>query len=739
MKHFFIFLVTLLSSFYCHANTDIQAIYDSRAPLPPETLEEVENVLHDKWGNLWATYQPQLPEQAQQQHQLLYALLCISRSSKRYVALEKLLRTSELALIYSQQIDSGYLYADALLQRGRIVGIYQEQLEQASELTQQALQITSGLIKQPAESHRAQVLHQEVLAQMGKILSHNARHDAALPYLNQALSLAQELDNQHEQVSLLNAIGAAYRQSGNMEKQLEYQYQALTIAQSQQLPSLEADALRNIGLTYKHLQNFDKAIEHLNQALTIYRSLKRERRVAKTLNYLGSTFAEMQRFQQAVAVYLDALSLYQAQNYHYGAALLSYNLAEAYSELGEQQRAQHYNNQAIELFMHIGHNAYLRASYLQAVEIQTQQSNQKVAANYALKAMQLLPEKANVQQLREVRQIAADILASSGHHSELRALLEQELDAVNLEHNQTTPSLDIIKTKHEQQRLLNQLSKTDRALQAAEQQATRYFNSIRWAVVAALSLLLFALWQTLRLRRQKQLTKQAKLKLRIAPATGLENSTSLPHKLHPRLLEMVRQWELWYSSDRKTTLPNRCQFILVYSEFMDGLYHQVGLHKGRIIEHDFGQYVIDKFGGQAQLVQLRDNTLFIVAESESASELAKNTLHTLHDFTTRHALDNPPFSLALIDFPFLPRSGRAVGEQLINEILLLALHGARQLSSKFSESAWVKFNAIDATPTSFLSQKPRQNIVNGIEKGYIKIESSHDRQEICWPHEQPEC
>lgn len=736
MKRFFILLIAALSCFCSYASPAFKEIYLTRKPLTPQLLMPIEEHLQSQWGDFWATHNLTLPDDPQQQLDLIYALLSLSRTSTQYVSLEKLLTATQLCLSYTKQLDNKLLYADALLQRGKVVGLYQEKLDEAKSLTQQALEITTPLYNQANASKLTQQLHQDALSQLGRILSHNTEHQAALPYLEQALKIAEQLDIKSEQITLLNLIGSSYRNIGDIAKQLDFQYKALTIAQDQHSPKLKADALRNIGLTYKHLGQFDKSIDHFNQALTIYQEHNLPRRAAKTLNYLGTTFEEINQPEQAIAVYLEALSIYEEYGYNNGIGLLSFNLSEAYLQINDPHRAERYNQKAIGKFTQINHTRYLTEAYLQGMQLQQQRNNMALATDYALKAVELLPPHDNVKHIRRIREDVQAVLDANGYAHVVRTLLEKELEAIVNEQASPAPQFDVIAAKHEQQRLNNQLSQKNAQLENIQAQSDLYFSWISWSLVTAVSLFLCSIIQTFRLKQQKKETTAIKQTHKLNANTGLENEVDIQLKLHPKLRDIIRNWELWYAGDKEQETPERCQFIMVYCEFMDELYSELGFTKGRETEQRFGTYLQKKFDEQYRIIQLRDNMLFITAPCGVSSEQAKHILHLLHRFTTKHTLAHKPFSLALMDFPFLQRSGRATGEEIVSDILLIALYGARQLSRKFSESAWVKLNAIDATPASFLAQNPRENIMSGIDKGYIKVEASHDKQEISWPSRQ---
>ncbi len=96
----------------------------------------------------------------------------------------------------------------------------------------------------------------------------------ALTYLQQSLSIAQEIGDKSGEGTTLNNISQIYKARGDYETALTYLQQSLRIRQEIGDKSGLATALHNMGVLYfEHLKNFEQAISLLWLAYTIFQQI----------------------------------------------------------------------------------------------------------------------------------------------------------------------------------------------------------------------------------------------------------------------------------------------------------------------------------------------------------------------------------------------------------------------------------------------------------------------------------
>ncbi|MCL4868874.1 MAG: tetratricopeptide repeat protein [Anaerolineae bacterium] len=108
------------------------------------------------------------------------------------------------------------------------------------------------------------------LIAMGLMYSYN-EIDKAIATYNEALSLARNLGQIDQIVTILNNLGENYQDLFAMEQALSIHQEALSLAQQGRLRAVQADLHRNIGVELIYLDRLDEAMSNLTLALQISR------------------------------------------------------------------------------------------------------------------------------------------------------------------------------------------------------------------------------------------------------------------------------------------------------------------------------------------------------------------------------------------------------------------------------------------------------------------------------------
>lgn len=236
--------------------------------------------------------------------------------------------------------------------------------------------------------------------------------EAALPFMNEALDIAYELELDSSIATSLNDIGATYMELGRYEKALENFENSLEhLSRVKRLYSL-ALTLNNLGIIYKSLNQGDRALVYFTRAIyqmNEHLRLKPSdsfalRELANFYEEKGSTYLQMNRFAEAQADLNEALNLYQEHNFsteqiRVYAALAK--LAISNNELDKAEKAVA-RGQSIELEKE-WQSLELSAAL---VDLYTAQENDVEAINEALIGKALADEKGRFQfQLKFLRQL----------------------------------------------------------------------------------------------------------------------------------------------------------------------------------------------------------------------------------------------------------------------------------------------------------------------------------------------
>ncbi len=143
------------------------------------------------------------------------------------------------------------------------------------------------------------ILEARSLGLLGTVYGSTGRHEKALEYFEQSLTIRRELkDQEGVSVSLTN-LGSCFRELGQYGKAIEYYQQSLVIKREIKSRGGEGSTLAELGNAYYRMGQFDKAAEILAQSLGINRQIKNRGQEASTLYHLALTERARGNLQQA--------------------------------------------------------------------------------------------------------------------------------------------------------------------------------------------------------------------------------------------------------------------------------------------------------------------------------------------------------------------------------------------------------------------------------------------------------
>lgn len=187
----------------------------------------------------------------------------------------------------------------------------------------------------------------EHLAALGLAYNELGEVRTAVEYLNQALSVFDEIGNEQGECGVLSSLGLTYVRLGQFQPATSHLKKSLVIARKIGNRREEGDALGNLAIVYKNQGKFDHAIRYHKQALAVARETGDRVGEVATLNDLGSAHLEAGRPRPAVEYYEEALTINREIGYRRVESDLLGNLGWAYACLGRYDRAIEYYQQAL--------------------------------------------------------------------------------------------------------------------------------------------------------------------------------------------------------------------------------------------------------------------------------------------------------------------------------------------------------------------------------------------------------
>jgi tetratricopeptide (TPR) repeat protein len=219
----------------------------------------------------------------------------------------------------------------------------------------------------------------DALLGIGQTEYMSGNYQLALDYLNKALSLAIQLDNDEERAIIQQAIGTTYRLLNKPEDALNSYQQSLqagrrvgnkrsiaktldqmapvqdTLGQQDAALKSYQEALRlwseigdqrgagstliNMGFYYDSHGDYDKALSLTKQALQIEHEIGEPADEAQCLNNIGWFYLEKAQYDEAQTYFERALQLRQKLNFPADIADSNYNLADTSVRVGQYDKA----------------------------------------------------------------------------------------------------------------------------------------------------------------------------------------------------------------------------------------------------------------------------------------------------------------------------------------------------------------------------------------------------------------
>jgi CHAT domain-containing protein/Tfp pilus assembly protein PilF len=250
----------------------------------------------------------------------------------------------------------------------------------------------------------------QILVESGEVYYADTRLDQALDLENQALAIAQTLDNPAFLNRIRNDLGLTLQAKGEMTKARKIFEQGLSDARArhdvqqtytelnnlakldqdlgnsqesvklfeeslalarQDVPDSLGPMLDGLAMSYHMLGQDDKAIATLNESLAEARTNGNQEHEAVVLNDLAVVYSDIDRPQQALDAMEDALAKRQSLRDQAGVADLLRGLGGVFQSLGDYGRAETYFNQALETQKEFGdeHGQALSHNSLGVIEM----------------------------------------------------------------------------------------------------------------------------------------------------------------------------------------------------------------------------------------------------------------------------------------------------------------------------------------------------------------------------------
>jgi tetratricopeptide (TPR) repeat protein/tRNA A-37 threonylcarbamoyl transferase component Bud32 len=205
-----------------------------------------------------------------------------------------------------------------------------------------------------ARAHYKKVLQRDpkyvaALLASGRVEIKAGNPQGSLDHLNQALSLAIQLENDEQKADVLHAIGAAYKFLDKPNDALRYYQESLDIKRRIGQKRGIAVTLGEIAQIRERLGNQDAALANLKEALQIQREIGDKRGTGLTLINLGGHYEDSGNYDLALQNYKESLQIQREVGNQDGEGLCLNNIGNIYLFKTQYDDAQTYFERALQI------------------------------------------------------------------------------------------------------------------------------------------------------------------------------------------------------------------------------------------------------------------------------------------------------------------------------------------------------------------------------------------------------
>ncbi len=167
--------------------------------------------------------------------------------------------------------------------------------------------------------------------------------DSAKNFVNQAMEIGKEIDNEPIIAKSYNILGIVYDITNKWDSALYCYDIAVELATKSNSKSTLASAFNNIGLINWNKGNNDEAIVFYNKSLKLFEELEDFKGIGNAYNNIGLIYWEQDRLEEALVYQRKALQNYLPINHEYGIGASYTNIGRLYDDIGAKDSAYFYS------------------------------------------------------------------------------------------------------------------------------------------------------------------------------------------------------------------------------------------------------------------------------------------------------------------------------------------------------------------------------------------------------------
>ncbi|WP_372881627.1 GGDEF domain-containing protein [Psychromonas sp.] len=487
---------------------------------------------------------------------------------------------------------------------------------------------------------------------------------------------------------------------------------------------LSGQVKNSIATMYQKKYRFSRALDYSSQRIELYMGTEHTVKQVQSITQFAVLKRQNNEHNQALIYLFNALELIE-ENSHGGLLGITYlEIGRTYAEKGSNE-----NNKAdLELAQKYLQNARFHFNRLDKVSLQIESllllaklnlfnEDPGLAILQLEKILQLAGQNdpALRAQAHEMLALSYEITGSPQlailHFKNFHSLQNKiKENSFKLQQLQISEQLQLLEQAQQQNRLESQNTELQK-------------TTILYKTLTYTSITLFVLSTIILLSTSKRYRKLSAIEKKTQQQLSFHARSKLPTQGNT-----INNFNAIYCG-------KPLFYALVKVPFLSELNELRGALPSEKLEEKLGEALKSYFSDDINLFHIRDNQILFISEQTAfynAAGLAHQIEQFFADFAALHHLPGA-ISIGIVAYPFLSNASRAISPAQTLNLNSLALFAASQIRRSKQESSWVELYAIDNLQPAFFDGDLWQLGQIAIDKGLVKIQSSHRNFLFTWP------
>ena len=274
---------------------------------------------------------------------------------------------------------------------------------------------------------------------------------------NKALSFADELILQSEQLGNKEYLFHGYYQKGNhktrlgnLKEALEAYFESAKIAKEAKFTSREGTAYSAIADIYSISDNHKNAMLYYHKAIFLLRQSESKIPLASVILNAGDAFLTNKEYDSALVYFKESGALFEKSNYLIGKAYNLGNIGMVYANQGQNSLAEKNINEAVNILEEFEDYYPISVYLLSMSDIYLEKADQEAALNYAQRSLELGEKYRLKEQISDANLKLSELYEKAGNTAQsLKHYKDFVVYRDSLNNIKTVQSMADMRTDHE--------------------------------------------------------------------------------------------------------------------------------------------------------------------------------------------------------------------------------------------------------------------------------------------------